>query len=240
VRQIQVLGEDEMIDALGWFDWTERDPGPTNKTNPGTNTCQGVVPHSAEGYWPHLGTLVKSPVRRASWMGSNLKDGRFMQHYSVYARTWTSGAKYPNNNFVAWENEGVAGEPLTDLQVDNIVRIIRELSEKFHWTPERPSNPRDVSATCYEHNECVRWGAEPTACPSGRIPWPRILAALKPKPKGDDDMPYLAWDKDRSRVYLIGPTGAKWIVDAGKVAQLEADLGKMAVAYSATTIEALT
>ena len=163
------------LSSDGWFSWAIRDPGPASKTNGGRNTCRGVVPHSAEGYWPHLQTLLHSPARRASWFASNLKDGRFYQHYPIYTQTWTSGAAYPNNNFVAWENEGVAGEPLTDAQVDNCVKVITELSEMFQWEPRRPVDGGDRMATLYEHNECTRWGAEPTACPSNRIPWDRIM-----------------------------------------------------------------
>ena len=166
------------LSADGWFDWMIRDAGPLSKTNGGINTVRGVVPHSAEGYWPHLQTLLHSDARRASWAFSNLKDGRCFQHYSIYTQTWTSGAGYPNNNFVAWENEGVAGEALTDAQVDNIVRIIGDLSTLKGWEPSRPVNGADKNATMYEHNECVRWGAEPTACPSGRIPWERIMEEL--------------------------------------------------------------
>ena len=31
-------------------------------------------------------------------------------------------------------------------------------------------------ATLFEHNEMVRYGSDPTECPSGRIPWDRLLA----------------------------------------------------------------
>lgn len=164
-----------MLTADGWFDWAARDPGPPEKVNGGRNTLRGVVPHSAEGYWPQLRVELWKPERRASWAASNLADGRFVQHYPVYAQTWTSGARYPNDNFFAFENEGVAGVALTDLQVANIVRVVAELSELGGWTPERPTSAADLGATLYEHRECVRWGADPTACPSGRIPWERIL-----------------------------------------------------------------
>jgi len=39
-----------VIDALGWFDWAERDPGPPWKLNGGRNGNKGMIPHSAEGY----------------------------------------------------------------------------------------------------------------------------------------------------------------------------------------------
>lgn len=177
------------IDAHGWFDWMIRDPGPLNKTNGGINTASLCIPHSAEGYWPHLQELLHSQARRASWMFSNLNNGRCYQHYSIYAQVWGSGSAYPNNNGVMWENEGVAGEPLTAAQDANNIRIIREVSALKGWKPRRPINSADTRATLYEHNECVRFGSEPTACPSGRIPWPKYLAAL------EVDMPLSDQDK---------------------------------------------
>lgn len=231
-----------MITSDGWFDWAERDPGPVAKTNGGRNTVRGFVPHSAEGYWPYLQTLLHSMAREASWGASNLKNGRLVQHYSIFAQTWTSGAGYPNNNFFSNETEGVAGEPLTDGQVNNIVRQVRELSALKLWTPRRPTSPTDTTATLYEHTDCVRWGAKYTACPSGRIPWPRIMAALQPQ---EDDMkPFLAWCAEEGKVYFIGPGGAKWIPGSGGgagpvFAELERVFGKMTVGLSSAAIKAI-
>lgn len=219
----------------GWFTWAIRDPGPLSKTNGGRNTVRGFVPHSAEGYWPHLQTLLHSPARQASWGASNLKDGQLIQHYPIYVQTWTSGAGYPNNNFFSNETEGVAGEPLTDGQVANIVRQIRELSELRNWVPERPSNAQDVGATLYEHRECVRWGAEPTACPSGRIPWERILREL------EDDMAaiQLVWNPDFQRLYVLGQGDPRWIASAAEADELRRAFGQEKVALSWKALQAL-
>lgn len=189
------------ITAEGWFSWAERDPGPLSKTNGGRNTNGGVVLHSAEGYAPLLMQLVHDEARRASWMVSNLKNGRFIQHYSVYAQTWTSGSGWPNNNLNAWENEGVKGEPLTAQQNENNIRAIRELSELGRWKPGRPTSATDKGASLWEHNECVRWGSEPTACPSGRIPWDLYLSRL------EDDMAERVWCSDRMQTWILGKTG---------------------------------
>lgn len=214
-----------MIDRDGWFDWMIRDPAPLRKTNGGRNSIRGVVPHSAEGYWVTLLDLVHNgPV---SWFASNLKDGRCFQHYSVFAQTWTSGAGFPNNNFNAWENEGVAGEPFTQRQTDNCVKIIRELSELGAWTPRRPLTFNDKAATLYEHKECVRWGADSTACPSGRVPWNDILIALD---EGEDDM---ALELKVThvpgagvRLYALGQGEPRWISDPVAAADLERIYGK--------------
>ena len=172
----------------GWFDFAIRDPGPAGSVNGGRNSVRGIVPHSAEGHWATLEDLHDfhwsratnpDPRKRASWGATNLKDGRFVQHYSVWAQTWTSGSAYPNNNFFAFENEGVAGESLTQAQIDNIIRVGRDLIALQGWLPRRPRNVEDTTASLYEHNECDRWGANATACPSGRIPWNIIVPALQ-------------------------------------------------------------
>ncbi len=189
LERILSKGKRMSIDAQGWFSWMIKDPGPLEKTNGGVNTCKIAVPHSAEGYWPYLGTLLKDPNRRASWMFSNLKDGRCFQHYSIYAQVWGSGSGYPNNNGVMWENEGVAGEAFTEAQTANCTRIIREVSELKGWVPRRPTDANDKTATLFEHRECVRFGSSYTACPSGRVPWDTIMQQL------EEDMPLNDQDK---------------------------------------------
>lgn len=116
-----------MITQDGWFDWMERDPGPPWKVNGGRNTLRGMVPHSAEGYRIVLRDILWGP-RRASWHVSVLTD-RVIQHYPVRAQTWTSGAGYPNNNFLAGETEGLAGTPFNDFQTKTWIRIGRELMD---------------------------------------------------------------------------------------------------------------
>lgn len=193
-----------MINADGYFDWAIKDPGPQERQNGGRNGGKGMVPHSAEGYWPVLRQVLWGD-RGSSWGASNLKDGRFIQHYSVWAQTWTSGAGYPNNNFFAFENEGVAGQPLTKAQTDNIIRAGKELMAVQGWKPRRPVNDGDLTASLYEHRECTRWGALGTACPSGRIPWDIIVPALTAQPE-EDDMTERVWDG--ARTWLVGKGGA--------------------------------
>lgn len=182
----------------GWFDWAERKPGPVDKVYSTPCTNQGVIPHSQVGYQPGAEARLFSTQREpsdptrytayasASWTGSILYSGVLRQHYPIDKACWASGARYLNINFNAFEMEGGPAdnpsEPLTDAQVDTLVRVIRELSEYGGWVPVRPQGPSDLSATLYEHRENTRWGGLPTACPSGRIPWVLILARL------EDDM----------------------------------------------------
>lgn len=175
-------------DANGWMDWTIHDPGPPNRVNGGTNGLKGVVIHSAEGFWPALRRVLFGD-RGSSWHFSNLKDGRCYQHYSVYSQTWCSGAAYPNNNFPAWENEGIEGQPFTYQQNDNNVRLISEIRELGKWKEtRRPTSDTDKAAQLWEHREMVRFNAESTACPSDRVPWDLYLDRLE-----SDEMKIAGW-----------------------------------------------
>lgn len=159
----------------GLLDWAERVPGPVHKVNAGTNPVFGIIAHSAEGYEAGLRSqILGGPV---SWHLSNLKDGRLWQHYPLTSRCWHATAA--NNAYIGIESEGRAGESLTEAQIANLVRIIREVSAWKGWEPRRPTSDIDMSATLYEHREVTRFGGTATACPSGRIPWDEILSRLQ-------------------------------------------------------------
>ena len=229
----------------GWFNWALVDPGPPNAVNGGINGGKGMVPHSAEGDWETLQDLhdfhwargTAPPGKRASWGATNLKDGRFVQHYSVWAQTWTSGAPYPNDNFFAFENEGSAGEPLTEKQTANIIRVGRELMALQLWTPRRPINSADDKASLYEHREMVRFGAASTSCPSDRIPWGIIVPALK---KEENEMQsFLCWDTTNKRVMFVGPAGPVWITQQTTANELSLTFGPMKIALSGEALKAI-
>ena len=181
-----------MITPDGWLDWADRAPGPDDKVYAAPNAAQGYVAHSAVGYRPGALERLMSDERRpdgrytayaaASWHLWVGYDGNVLQHYPFFSSCWHAGAAFPNCSFIGAETEGGAdpySEPLTGPQLDQHARIIRELATFFTW-PEirRPADANDRFAQLYEHNECVRWGAAPTACPSGRIPWDRLLERL--------------------------------------------------------------
>ena len=128
----------------------------------------GAVYHSMEGSMSAGLAVLANPARRASWTFSNPKVGELLQHYRMGDHTWTSGSQEANVKFVGVENEGVAGEPLTDTQVDNLVELTVWLAQQNEW----PDVERLFQL--WEHNEMTRFGSAATACPSDRIPWQEI------------------------------------------------------------------
>lgn len=180
---------------MAGFDWCERVPGPADKVYSARNTATLYIPHSAVGYYAgwagRLFSTARNPDGRYTdyaaasvhlWFPQKRTE-KPKQHYSIWASCWASGSRYPNTNGVAAENEGghtPVNEPLTDWQVECNARAIRELSALQGWQPHRPASLTDLTATLYEHRECVRWGSDPTSCPSGRIPWTRLIAGSLP------------------------------------------------------------
>ncbi len=153
----------------GWLSWAERVHGPANKVYAQPNAGEGLALHSAEGWYAGmLGELMK-PERQASWMFSNLLDGRFIQHYPITASTWASGNIAANTRLWAVESEGFAGTPLNASQVANMVRLGTEWEE--HTGLKLVRNPDRNIGTLWEHGEVWNWSqpnAGPTACPSNR------------------------------------------------------------------------
>lgn len=190
-----------MITPDGWLHWAAR-LEPTNRhVNPGVNPVKGAFFHSAEGYasvlldpnsqWGYNGQF--------SWHFSNLLDGRFYQHYPFTARCWHATAA--NNDYVGGENEGYAPreKSLTQAQVDNLVRLTRDLEE---WKGWKASRTGDRTQTLWEHREVVWLGGTATSCPNGRIPWAAILAQLG----GNDPMDAEREEElghQRARGYLL-------------------------------------
>lgn len=180
----------------GWLDWAEPIPGPPEKVYSEPNVAMGYVPHSMvgslQGWYSRLFCMDRQADGRftayaaASVHGSVLRGGHVIQHYPFTASCWASGSRYPNTHFIAFEHESVytAGKPdesipLTEPQLEATIRIIRDLSAWKDWLPRRPIDGADIGANLYEHRECIRFGSAATACPSGRIPWARIIAALE-------------------------------------------------------------
>ena len=175
----------------GFFDWAERMPGPANKVWPDTNSNEAVVFHSAVGSLQGVINVVFRPFNpgdettKRSVTGVVGYDGGFVQFYPVTASPWANGSYEFNQRYLGFEFEGGAdtpetvSEPLTTAQVDAAVHILRDLAGWKNVSPTYWERPW----TLKEHRELVA-----TSCPSGRIPWDVILAALKPGPVAPDKL----------------------------------------------------
>ena len=159
----------------------------------------GAVYHSMEGSMSSALRELANPARRASWTFSNPKTGPLLQHYRLQEHTWTNGSFDSNIKFFSCENEGVAGERLTDSQVDNLVELTVFGYEQNGWT----ELTRQV--TLWEHNEMTRFGATPTACPSDRIPWQEIIDGAQAilSPQEVEGMLAFWKTKDDGTVWLV-------------------------------------
>lgn len=142
---------------------------------------RGAVCHSAEGRsWQVIHDILAGP-RRASWTFTIGYD-RIEQHYSYRSHCWHAGdtdddgGVRANIELIGIEALGMVGEPLTPYQVDAEVLIngwCAEQEGRRHFA--RYPNQQGVW-TLAEHNQV---SDQPTACPSGRIPWAEIIRRLE-------------------------------------------------------------
>ncbi len=172
-----------------WFAKAAREPGhPQAHGYEGIREPRekrGLVYHSAEGPLSVMRRIILAPAP-PSWTFSNPKVGRLIQHYERGTNIWANGELDPNIRFDACESEGVAGEPLTDSQVQNLIELGHWYVKEEGW----PGFKRQEQA--WEHNEMTRYGAPPTACPSERIPWEIIIPAVEEEDMAATDEQLLA------------------------------------------------
>ncbi len=154
-----------------WYPAATRRPGPAWKTSGSRSSTRAVVYHSVEGSLASALNVLNG-ARESSWHLTNPKTGKMLQHYPIGKLCWH--AKGGNSWSPGVENEGRAGQPLTESQVQNLADFSRWLVTES-WLPRLT---RGGSAqTLWEHNEVGRQ-ARPsyvTACPSDRIPWAEII-----------------------------------------------------------------
>lgn len=171
--------------AEGWFDGAIKRPGPAWKVGYAvfgrTSKKDSVVDHSSEG--PLAATLgVLDSWRTASWQFTN-DDSALYQHYPISDVCWHAGFE-ANKRCVGVENTGRKSEPLTGAQYNHLVQLHLWLKEQGVLTVcER-------RVDLWEHNE---WMA--TDCPSGRIPWDRLIADLK-----EEEVPGIDWPKEKLKL----------------------------------------
>ncbi len=135
---------------------------------------QGAVLHSAEGDNQASKDVLLGPIM-SSWQFYICRDGTILQHMDSLRVAWHTKTRFGRINKTFWgiEAEGIAGEPLTDAQVESSIRLIRWLwAEHGLWEFSRQ--------TLREHNEFTA-----TACPSGRIPWDVLVPRLNEEQEVD-------------------------------------------------------
>jgi len=185
------------VTRIPWAVWR---PGPEWKRGYGgvawnsLDWKEGEVKHSAEGSLAAMFAVLDGQ-RQASWHFSLPKSGpvRVYQHYELEDVCWHCGlpgdmrhdtSLIGNITLIGEEHEGRLSEPLTDWQLQNTILLSRELRARC---PAMGRRPAALRTNLWEHT----W-LSATACPSGRIPWANIIAALnEPRPVGapkEDDM----------------------------------------------------
>ncbi len=182
---------------------------PTDKhgyPNSDAHLQNGVVIHSMEGSL-QAGFGVLDGPRQASWHFSVSKTGEVYQHVDTDNIAWTNGGFDANRLFWGIECEGVEGESLTEPQFDALMGVLRWL-----WDV----HDVDVAVrreTLWEHNEMTQFGSAATSCPSGRIPWERVISSL------EDDMPSQAewdamkvWQREHSVLFRDAATTAAILI----------------------------
>lgn len=208
-----------------YLDFCVQRPGPAFKQGyPGIpsrslNQIEGEVKHDAGGPKSAMYGVLDNPNRLASWTFSIFKAGPPDQHYPLEAVAWINGGPNPNIRFVGMEHEGIPGEPLNPNQVfwtTKISAAIRALC------PAVAANPPTRQVNLWEHNEMTQFGSDPTACPSGRIPWPVIIAGLTQEEVIEM---FLARSVDVGNVYIVGTEGKRWIDDETELMVYQRQLG---------------
>mgnify|MGYP001610469326 FL=1 len=168
-----------------------------------------------------------SLARQASWTFSIFKEGPPDQHYPLESIVWTNGSPQANIKFIGEEHEGVAGEELNGNQILWTARITSSVRE---LCPRVKANPPQRRINLWEHNELTIFGASPTACPSGRIPWAKVIAEVEGIPpiveEGVVEM-FLVYSVNTNpqHVYVIGPAGKRHIDDANELRIYKNKLG---------------
>ncbi|MCJ7676830.1 MAG: N-acetylmuramoyl-L-alanine amidase, partial [Anaerolineales bacterium] len=128
---------------------------------------KGAIYHSMEGRWQDAYSRLMSSDK-VSWHLSLTYGGVWLQHYALNDVLWHGGCTFAGM-LAAIECEGRAGESLTRQQVNELAEFTAWLAEQEDWPEIKFPDP------LWEHQMMVAYGAAPTACPSGRIPWEEVI-----------------------------------------------------------------
>src|SRR3990167_6093485 len=185
-----------------WLPFCIKRPGPLNKRGYGgipTRTLaevEGEVKHSMEGYMGGaegrlMAPLTNDPYTQASWHISVPKLGPPVEYFALEDICWHAGrpgdrrfdtSLLGNLTLVGIEHEDYPTNSLNANQIHWTIEISKAIRR---LCPRVAAKPPALRVNLWEHN----W-LSATSCPSGLIPWPTILAALK-----EEDMALTEADK---------------------------------------------
>lgn len=195
-----------------WCPFAVRYPGPANKVGAGGQVAspkRGEVKHSAEGYWDGAHNVLWDVGVQSSWHFT-VGDDRIEQHYALDANCWHANDTDPDglvrSNFalVGVEHLGVAGVDLslTPSQTARTEELTMWMAQQFGRTAYGRYPAQLGLWTLAEHNQV---GNDPTACPSGRIPWEVIMSDLNALPHfADGDQQNGLERRQSQRVVWLG------------------------------------
>lgn len=155
------------------------------------NGPRGAFWHSADGWRDGAEQTFKTPGRGSAHVIFNL-DGPPWQFVDFDDAAWHAGGYIPDApyalgntglfaNLFFWGFEFEGGypnpTPITDYQIAEAVKCCRWLQDTygFQWQAVRRLD-------LWEHHQVY-----PTDCPSGRIRWPEVIAALKEATVNDSE-----------------------------------------------------
>ena len=140
------------------------------------NTPWRAFLHDAQGWREGALATFRDPTRGGAHAIINL-DGPPWQFIDFDDAAWHAGGNLPGlgefANLFCWGLEFEGGypdpTPITNYQIDQAVLLMRWLAAeyRFTWQAQR-------RVDLWEHREVYA-----TGCPSGRIRWPEIIAALQ-------------------------------------------------------------
>jgi N-acetyl-anhydromuramyl-L-alanine amidase AmpD len=144
------------------------------------NGPRGSFWHDNQGWRNGAFSTFCDPDRGSAHINFNF-DGPPWQFVDFDDAAWHAGGRIPTGhndlaNLFFWGFEFEGGyptpTPITDYQIAEAVKCTRWLADTygFQWKAVRRED-------LWEHREVY-----PTSCPNDRIPWPKVIAALKEQP----------------------------------------------------------
>ena len=140
--------------------------GPTpNRNASAMGAVRGLVLHIQQGTEQGSEAWMKNPVSKVSAHFLNPKSGKLRQLVDTADRAWAQADG--NDNWISIENEGQAGDLLTESQVENTAQLLTWLHQT-KGVPLQISNKPSTGGLGWHGMGGAAWGNHPS-CPGGPI-----------------------------------------------------------------------